>query len=97
MAAVELLLVLGLGVVGLAVAFRGRGGTRGVAFAGTSLLLGAALLAAVAGRTPAAPTGTPERTAPSSAVGSQACRSCHPGEHESWHRSFHRTMTRVKC
>lgn len=95
MAAVELLLVLGLGVVGLAVAFRGRGGTRGVAFAGTSLLLGATLLAAVAGRTPAAPTGTPERTAPSPAVGSQACRSCHPGEHASWHRTFHRTMTRV--
>lgn len=28
-------------------------------------------------------------------VGSQACRSCHPGEHASWHASYHRTMTQV--
>lgn len=26
---------------------------------------------------------------------SDACGSCHPGEHASWHRSFHRTMTQV--
>ena len=26
-------------------------------------------------------------------VGSQACRACHPGAHDSWHRTFHRTMT----
>ena len=28
-------------------------------------------------------------------VGSQSCRSCHPGEHASWHGSYHRTMTQV--
>jgi predicted CXXCH cytochrome family protein len=95
MAAVELLLVLGLGVLGLAVALRRRDGRRGVAVAGASLLLGATLFAAVAARRPLAPTGVPERTAPSPAVGSQACRACHPGEHASWHRTFHRTMTRV--
>jgi len=26
-------------------------------------------------------------------VGSSACRSCHPGEFETWHDSYHRTMT----
>src|SRR5262245_29451348 len=26
---------------------------------------------------------------------SDACRGCHPEEHESWHRTFHRTMTQV--
>jgi predicted CXXCH cytochrome family protein len=31
----------------------------------------------------------------SGAVGSGACRSCHPSEHASWHRTFHRTMTQV--
>src|SRR6478752_6178158 len=35
------------------------------------------------------------RPADSGAVGSGACRSCHPSEHASWHRSFHRTMTQV--
>ncbi|MCA9653885.1 MAG: hypothetical protein KC501_28450 [Myxococcales bacterium] len=29
----------------------------------------------------------------STAVGSERCAACHPGEHESWHRSYHRTMT----
>lgn len=28
-------------------------------------------------------------------VGSKSCRSCHPGEHDSWQHSFHRTMTQV--
>jgi len=31
----------------------------------------------------------------SGAVGSGACRSCHPSEHASWHRTFHRTMTQL--
>jgi len=26
-------------------------------------------------------------------AGSDACRSCHPGQYASWHRTFHRTMT----
>ncbi|MGK0204371.1 MAG: formate-dependent nitrite reductase cytochrome c552 subunit [Planctomycetota bacterium] len=28
-------------------------------------------------------------------VGSAACRSCHPQEHDTWHDSYHRTMTQV--
>lgn len=36
-----------------------------------------------------------QRPADSGAVGSGACRGCHPSEHASWHRSFHRTMTQV--
>ncbi|MFB3065917.1 MAG: multiheme c-type cytochrome [Planctomycetota bacterium] len=28
-------------------------------------------------------------------VSSQACKSCHPSQYESWHRSYHRTMTQV--
>ena len=28
-------------------------------------------------------------------VGSESCRSCHPGEHDSWHASYHRTMTQL--
>jgi predicted CXXCH cytochrome family protein len=59
------------------------------------LLLAATLLAAASRREPAVPVGAPQRTVPSPAVGSGACRSCHPGEHASWHRTFHRTMTRV--
>lgn len=95
MAAVELLLVLAVGVAGLAVALRSRTGTNGVAVAGGTLLLGATLLAAVTQRKPPRPSGAPERTTPSPAVGSGACRSCHPSEHASWHRTFHRTMTRL--
>ena len=28
-------------------------------------------------------------------VSSKACRSCHPGQYDSWHASWHRTMTQV--
>jgi len=35
------------------------------------------------------------RPTDSGAVGSGACRACHPSEHASWHRTFHRTMTQV--
>lgn len=28
-------------------------------------------------------------------VGSDACQTCHPNQHESWHASYHRTMTQV--
>jgi hypothetical protein len=28
-------------------------------------------------------------------VSSQSCRSCHPGEYDSWRHSFHRTMTQL--
>lgn len=28
-------------------------------------------------------------------VSSDACRSCHPGQHASWHQTYHRTMTQV--
>jgi predicted CXXCH cytochrome family protein len=95
MAAVELLLVLALGVVGLLVAFPWRGAASGFSVIGCSALLASALLAAASQREPTTPTGAPERTVPSKAAGSGACRSCHPGEHASWHRTFHRTMTRA--
>lgn len=45
---------------------------------------------------PAFPTpGVPRVGLPESYVGSDACRMCHPGEHDSWHRTYHRTMTRL--
>src|ERR1700679_2453282 len=28
-------------------------------------------------------------------VTSGACRSCHPGEYDTWHKTYHRTMTRA--
>jgi hypothetical protein len=49
---------------------------------------------AVSRRRPDAST-IPLRRDASGAVGSGACRSCHPSEYASWHRSFHRTMTQV--
>src|SRR5688572_33465560 len=36
---------------------------------------------------------TPKRSVRDLYVGSEACRSCHPGEHASFSRTFHRTMT----
>jgi len=95
MAPVELVLVLVLGGAGFALAARaiGRGG--GVVGATALVALGVAALATVAGRKAPHDAGAPGRTNPSTAIGSGACRSCHPGEHASWHASFHRTMTRL--
>jgi Cytochrome c554 and c-prime len=73
-----------------------RTGDTGLRTAAT-LALGAALATALVrlGRhsAPASPIAVmPERA---HAVGSGACRACHPSEFASWHRSFHRTMTQV--
>ncbi len=35
----------------------------------------------------------PREGRPGGYIGSSACRSCHPGEFQTWHDSFHRTMT----
>ena len=43
----------------------------------------------------AQPTSAPGRTPPGEYVSSDACRSCHPAEYESWHRTYHRTMTQT--
>jgi predicted CXXCH cytochrome family protein len=61
-----------------------------------TLGLGAALVASLIRGTRAAPPEpiALERDA-ARAVGSGACRACHPSEFASWHRSFHRTMTQV--
>jgi len=95
MAPVELVLVLVLGGAGLALAARSiaRGGV--VLASATLVALAVVAVAMAAGRKPPHDAGAPGRTKPSAALGSGACRSCHPGEHASWHASFHRTMTRL--
>jgi len=40
-------------------------------------------------------TPLPERVRNAGYASSDTCRSCHPGQYESWHHSFHRTMTQV--
>ena len=37
----------------------------------------------------------PRRSHDQGFVSSETCRSCHPGQFNSWHRSYHRTMTQV--
>ena len=37
----------------------------------------------------------PIKGGPPGYVGSDACKSCHSQQHESWHRSYHRTMTQA--
>ncbi len=44
-------------------------------------------------RTP--PANRPIKVPADDFVSSDSCRSCHPGNYESWHVSFHRTMTQV--
>lgn len=76
-------------------------GPRSRAAWATVALLGASLAAAVALRPHAPPSALaaepalPGRTPRGEAVSSDACRSCHPGEHASFSRTFHRTMTRA--
>lgn len=41
----------------------------------------------------AQPQGIQTTPAPPGYATSASCRSCHPGEHESWHQSYHRSMT----
>jgi formate-dependent nitrite reductase cytochrome c552 subunit len=40
-------------------------------------------------------SGRPVQLPDDGFVSSQTCRSCHPGQYQSWHRSYHRTMTQV--
>ena len=88
---VTLLLVGSIGLV-LHLA-RGTGPARfGVAGAMTFAGLGSFLLAPPQ-RDEAAP---PIRLSGADQyVTSQACRSCHPSEYESWRKTYHRTMTRA--
>jgi len=39
--------------------------------------------------------GTPVARRGDGYVSSDACQSCHPGQHASWHRSYHRRMTQL--
>lgn len=40
-------------------------------------------------------THSPARVLDREYVGSETCKSCHPGQHNSWYRSYHRSMTQV--
>ena len=67
--------------------------------AGAAALLGA-LAADAAEPSPApaaeaAPADRPIEWPHSGYVSSRTCRSCHPGNHETWAASYHRTMTQV--
>lgn len=72
-----------------------RSGAPGLRLA-AAVSLGAVVIAALAKGTPSTPKSpiVIERD-PARAVGSGACRACHPSEFTSWHDSFHRTMTEV--
>ncbi len=55
---------------------------------------------AVAGRLdevvlPLSTTDRPTQVADAGYISSDACRSCHPQEYDTWHSSYHRTMTQV--
>ena len=55
---------------------------------------------AVAGRldevsVPLSATDRPTQVADAGYISSDACRSCHPQEYDTWHSSYHRTMTQV--
>ena len=65
---------------------------RALGFAG-GLVFGATTVAALTSPTEAPPG--PEMTPREEFVTSSTCRSCHPGEYDSWHSSFHRTMTQL--
>jgi len=94
MPTLEIALVLALIGASAGYAWRSSAGLpRAAAFILAALgLLAVAVRASSRG--PRQPTIALRRDA-SNAVGSGACRSCHPSEYASWHRSFHRTMTQV--
>ncbi len=65
-----------------------------------SLLAATLLLGACTPRDAAPQASTPAAERPrieahDGYLGSDACRSCHPREYETWHASYHRTMTQV--
>lgn len=81
----------------LALARRGRGAA-GIAFA-ILILAGVSVSAWITAgdrqgiRDRVAPKDRPIEAPEGKYVSSESCRSCHPGEYDSWHHSFHRTMT----
>lgn len=79
-----------LGCAAAVLGFRQRGAVLAVAL----MLLAFCAAALGLGRRTAAPAAPLELAAPGFAT-SNACRACHPGEHESWHASFHRSMTQT--
>ncbi len=62
---------------------------------GVAVGLCAAAALALPRRATTTPEGAPKRTPRGEFVTSNACKSCHPGEHASFHASFHRTMTQL--
>jgi hypothetical protein len=81
----------------LALARRGRGAA-GIAFA-ILIVAGVSVSAWITAgdrriaREREAPMDRPIELPEGDYVSSESCRSCHPGEYDSWHHSFHRTMT----
>jgi predicted CXXCH cytochrome family protein len=60
--------------------------------------LAAALGGAIGGAAPAPPSRLPvddSKRADGAYVSSRACRSCHPGEHQTWRDSYHSKMTQA--
>lgn len=85
--------------IGLALALvayrrtRGERGARAFALAlGATPLLGLLLQAKSDAGDPDAAL-VPRRAREGGAIGSEACKSCHPSEYASWAASYHRTMT----
>src|SRR5512132_1294121 len=76
---------------------RSRGARAGVLFLAAATVLGGFAWKSRANTRLAARNGIlqklPAQHRPGGFVRSDACRSCHPDQYNSWHRSFHRTMT----
>jgi hypothetical protein len=90
----ELAAYLLLAAAGFAALFGIGSEARRLAIAAAVGLSAVAALALPRSATPA-PAGAPASTPRGEFVTSNACRSCHPGEHASFHASFHRTMTQT--
>lgn len=88
----ELAAYLALAAAGFACAFGiSSEARRAVVIAAVGLSLVIALAVPKGGAT--TPAGAPEFSARGEFVTSNACRSCHPGEHASFRASYHRSMT----
>lgn len=73
----------------------GLGGALGVVYAACVLaVLAAGAVSAESSETPISDSLFRDAGADGYATAA-ACRSCHPGNHDSWARSYHRTMTQV--
>jgi hypothetical protein len=62
-------------------------------FPATTGWMVAGLLAEIPASPPA--SDRPAKIADAGYISSDACRSCHPQEYDTWHASYHRTMTQV--